>query len=900
MPVSNVLRSVFDAATWTPLENPFAPLAGDNFPATLVFEFNPTSDSNLPGISAADNSTVNTATDMTGNGRNATATVSNGPNRAIGAINSVNVFDFIGANNDGMTIGSSLSVFNNAAAIGLDGVIQIASFAATYNLLKTFASVTTNNRFTVQVLTSGKLRVSTRRVGSDATVNTDSPFALTAGVQSYVSVQVDYVLGFVRFQIDDNVTTVPINGAGQWSTAPGLGFTENVDATTAPVFGRVSGGAVFNGKVGSLRAWTGRMTEAQFQLQRTTMQATFETPLRRVSLDGKSRAESCAVKRSRPGGTFEITGGTSSPGTNKITSVTVDGSAITSAAVDWGNSHEATATALAANINAYTGTSGYRAHASGPRVIVESVLGGRTNNGKTLAVTVGGTVTVDTASQALAMGAVHTFTGTVLAGQANGAVKMRLLSWNDNTTETLSLRTVATVSGSTSVAREWIAKLFVPMGAHIATARLGSDPNYNEAINTVDGVFSGIRILCNGQSNMKKLWAEFGVGGALPFTVTRSSQKHRRASGDAPDGTVGGHWDLSARILSGTYVSTGESTAGPTTNLPSSLGWTPLNDGCGSNGTVRFAIEAETLVTYPIELVCVAIGSSGTATRIPAYLAPGAFEAGRNWDDFLRRVNTSGGFDFDAIVITDGEEEANLTTTFAAGKYTEYETAFIDLMRSADYCNEDVPVLLSVMGPSTTTGASAEDPLRPGYTYAERIRVEQLEMIYGGVPGVYVANIPLDAPLASGDNQHGDYTRYETFAQRFIRTALNKIDPATFTTGCTGAIATSMTCAAGSNQAVITFGTRDGGTGMTGISATTNFTGMRFKLDGVERSITASSASGWNVTVTFDGAAAGAGQAATWENLPGNNPNGTNALCDNGTIKALAHPTIDPIACTVA
>lgn len=246
--------------------------------ATMAFEYNPTSDANLTLVGNA----VSSATDMTGNSRAATNGSANRPDRLVAGINGVNVFDFDGANNETLNVQNALSVFNNVPAIGMDGVILIPSFAATYNVLKIFASVTTNNRFTVQILTSGKIRVSTRRIGADTTVNTDSAFSLNAGVQSYMSVQVDYVLGTVRFQIDDNIATVAINGAQTWSN--GLGFTENVNSTTAPIFGRVSGGAVLNGKVGSLRAWTGRLTEAQFATQRAAMMAQFDTPQKTLAI----------------------------------------------------------------------------------------------------------------------------------------------------------------------------------------------------------------------------------------------------------------------------------------------------------------------------------------------------------------------------------------------------------------------------------------------------------------------------------------------------------------------------------------------------------------------------------------------------------------------------------------
>lgn len=66
---------------------------------------------------------------------------------------------------------------------------------------------------------------------------------------------------------------------------------------------------------------------------------------------------------------FKITGGTAAAG-NQVTSVKVNGVAITTAAVLWTTSNANTATLLAANINAFTGTSGYTATSLGESVTV--------------------------------------------------------------------------------------------------------------------------------------------------------------------------------------------------------------------------------------------------------------------------------------------------------------------------------------------------------------------------------------------------------------------------------------------------------------------------------------------------------------------------------------------------
>jgi hypothetical protein len=823
------------------------------------------------------------------------------PTLDAGKMNGLDAMKIAASSNQRLPILNARGALRRATKVQIRFPFRVDALPTSTQTILRWESGSSNvSLLVIQLLLTGNFRASIRMtgVGNPANINLDSLGKASAGVNSIVDMELDTLEAFADWRVDHQVNRAQALVSGTPGWTGGYTAFEDVDALVDPTLGRQ--GSDIDLWFGGYDMWTSVLDPDGAKAWWAIRQPEFDSPLPKVTIEAKSRAESCAVKRSRPGGTFEITAGTSNPGTNRVTSVTVNGTAITSAAVNWATSHEATAAAVAANINAYTNTSGYRAYASGPRVIVESKRGGLLNNGKTLAVNVGGSVTVDTSSQALAMGAVHSLRGTVIAGQANGDIKIRLLSWNDNSTETLSLRAVASVTGSTATERSWAGLLFVPMGAHILEARLGNDAARNATINTVDGLFSGIRILLNGQSNMKKLWAELASVGVFPsFAVTRAFQKYIRASGDAPDGTIGGHWDLSARILgSNRFVSTGESKLGPTVSLPDSLGWSPLNDGCGGNGIIRFGLEASSLFPHPIELVCPAIGSSGTPTRIPAALAPGAFEAGRNWDDFYTRVMSSGGFDFDVIVGTAGEEEANRTTQYNDGDLTLYEGIYINLLRSSAYCDENVPYLMSVMGPSLTPGAQTADPLRSGYTYAERIRREQLAMIYGGIANCDVAFIPLDYALQ--DLQHGNTDRYEQLGRVLIRQILKAWDPATYPTGCTGPRPMSITCVAGTNKFKVTFAP-DGGTGLAGKVSNTNFTGWRFNLDGALRTVTASSlTAAWEAEGTFSGAASVTGQVAGWEHLPGYLPDASNALFDNGTVPAIAHPTMAPITCTVA
>jgi hypothetical protein len=93
-------------------------------------------------------------------------------------------------------------------------------------------------------------------------------------------------------------------------------------------------------------------------------------------------------------GTVTITGGTSNPGTNKMTSITVDGVDIMGAAVDWVTSNSATATAIAAQITSNTSSPNYAATANGPVITITATAGsGATPNTFLIVTNEGGDVT---------------------------------------------------------------------------------------------------------------------------------------------------------------------------------------------------------------------------------------------------------------------------------------------------------------------------------------------------------------------------------------------------------------------------------------------------------------------------------------------------------------------------
>lgn len=113
------------------------------------------------------------------------------------------------------------------------------------------------------------------------------------------------------------------------------------------------------------------------------------------------QANVAGVTEVRATGTVTITGGTRAPGVNMVSALTVNGTALISAPVDWVSSNSATATALVNAINNYSTTSGYTASAVGAAVTIQAAPGtGATPNGYVVAVTLGGGVSATTANMA--------------------------------------------------------------------------------------------------------------------------------------------------------------------------------------------------------------------------------------------------------------------------------------------------------------------------------------------------------------------------------------------------------------------------------------------------------------------------------------------------------------------
>lgn len=100
-----------------------------------------------------------------------------------------------------------------------------------------------------------------------------------------------------------------------------------------------------------------------------------------------------AVPETLATGTVAIIGGSSSPGVNRVTQITANGVPLMLGAVDWTLSNDATASAVAVQINNNTAATGYTALAAGNVVTITAKPGtGATPNGFVIAGTLGGNV----------------------------------------------------------------------------------------------------------------------------------------------------------------------------------------------------------------------------------------------------------------------------------------------------------------------------------------------------------------------------------------------------------------------------------------------------------------------------------------------------------------------------
>ena len=180
--------------------------------------------------------------------------------------------------------------------------------------------------------------------------------------------------------------------------------------------------------------------------------------------------------------TITITGGTSNPGTNKVSSITIGGVEVLGAAVNWVTSHDATATAVAAQIASYTSSPEWTATANGAVVTITKSVTGAAGNGLAVVVTNGGDVTNSGAADTAGGVDPNSIEGILVDGvEVLGA---RVL-WT--TTNTATAAAIVTQINSHTSSPEYTATNIENRVFILAAAAAGAGPNGFEVAVSVLG-----------------------------------------------------------------------------------------------------------------------------------------------------------------------------------------------------------------------------------------------------------------------------------------------------------------------------------------------------------------------------------------------------------------------------
>lgn len=183
-------------------------------------------------------------------------------------------------------------------------------------------------------------------------------------------------------------------------------------------------------------------------------------------------------------GSFSITGGTSSPGVNKISAVMVNGVDILGASIDHTGNNTTTATAIRAQINAFTSAPNYTASGTGTQVIITADTGsGSSPNGFVVNPTENGDVTTGSISD-MASGAYSGIQWAASNSATAAAVAARINAYTSGVEYTASA--IGDKVSLTALAGTGTA----PNGRVVAVAEDG-DVVVSEITNMAGGVAAG-------------------------------------------------------------------------------------------------------------------------------------------------------------------------------------------------------------------------------------------------------------------------------------------------------------------------------------------------------------------------------------------------------------------------
>lgn len=205
--------------------------------------------------------------------------------------------------------------------------------------------------------------------------------------------------------------------------------------------------------VGAVITVTGPSTGQAFTVDTSTVDGGGNNDQTLVS--AQTQTPIPAVSEALAQGSFRITGGTSNPGTNKVSTVKVNAVTITNAAVNWTASNAQTAALIAASINAKTSAPDYTATSSGDQVTIKAVAGsGSTPNGFSVEVTCAGNVSASTGGFDVTGGTSIPGTNKVNQVRVNGVVvNSGSQDWTTSDSNTASLVATSINGVGTYIAR---------------------------------------------------------------------------------------------------------------------------------------------------------------------------------------------------------------------------------------------------------------------------------------------------------------------------------------------------------------------------------------------------------------------------------------------------------------
>jgi hypothetical protein len=182
---------------------------------------------------------------------------------------------------------------------------------------------------------------------------------------------------------------------------------------------------------------------------------------------------------------FTVTGGTASSGLNRITSISIDSVALTLGAIKHTGNNETTALAVATAINAFVSTPNYAAYNTGPVVTIVAPATGTAYNGLTLAVTVGGDMTVGSVTD-MAGGADASVSEISDITVDSVSILGGAVVWADSNEETANR--VANAINSATTSPDYIAT-FTGATVNVIASDAGTTPNgYAVELTTANGL----------------------------------------------------------------------------------------------------------------------------------------------------------------------------------------------------------------------------------------------------------------------------------------------------------------------------------------------------------------------------------------------------------------------------